>query len=259
MFLYNRFFRASKRRSRVKQKKALLIGLNYKGTGDELNGCENDVDDMANLLKSKFGYNYQDIKVLKDKDLTANSFLSLMTDFFAGAQPGDEYYFHFSGHGTQVCDYSGDEDDGLDEAVYVNGNAVSDDRINNILRSIPAGVRVTAVFDCCNSGTIADLRFRYLGGHLAKVESNRKAAANIIVISGCKDEQTSADAYIYEKGDYYGALTSSLIDLCEHEPVEEYGWLVFIGRLQEKLSGDYSQVPQLSSNFISDFNGFVKF
>ena len=32
-----------------------------------------------------------------------------------GAQPGDALFFHFSGHGGQVKDISGDEADGMDE------------------------------------------------------------------------------------------------------------------------------------------------
>ena len=35
---------------------ALLIGINYKGTSNELNGCINDVMNMRDVLIKHFGY-----------------------------------------------------------------------------------------------------------------------------------------------------------------------------------------------------------
>jgi hypothetical protein len=35
-------------------KKALLIGINYRGLDGELNGCINDVEQMKNILKEKY-------------------------------------------------------------------------------------------------------------------------------------------------------------------------------------------------------------
>ena len=35
---------------------ALLIGINYRDTESELSGCENDVDNMEQLLKNKLNY-----------------------------------------------------------------------------------------------------------------------------------------------------------------------------------------------------------
>lgn len=37
-------------------KKAVLIGCSYPGTQARLNGCINDVQCMAHLLKTKFGW-----------------------------------------------------------------------------------------------------------------------------------------------------------------------------------------------------------
>ena len=34
-----------------------------------------------------------------------------------GAQPGDAFFFHFSGHGSRVKDTDGDEADGWDETI----------------------------------------------------------------------------------------------------------------------------------------------
>ena len=61
-------------------KKALLIGINYRNTDNELTGCINDVNELKNILVKKCGY--QDIIVVSDdakikptKDNILNSFL----------------------------------------------------------------------------------------------------------------------------------------------------------------------------------------
>ena len=48
-------------------KKALLIGINYVGTENELNGCINDVKNMKTMLIDKLGYKSQNITMLTDE------------------------------------------------------------------------------------------------------------------------------------------------------------------------------------------------
>ena len=241
------------------RKKALLVGLNYRDTNAQLDGCENDVNSMASLLVSKFGYKRSNVRVLTDKEMSSTSTVTEeLNRLFSGAKGGDEFYFHYSGHGTQTTDYDGDETDGLDEALYTWNGLVTDDKINSIIKNLPSGCKLVMVFDCCHSGTIADLRYRYISDNFSKAEGTKKCSANIVSISGCKDNQTSADAFIPLKGDYYGALTSSIVDTLKESDGKE-DWISFIGDLQKKMRlGRYSQVPQLSSNFVEDFKGIVK-
>jgi len=42
-------------------KKALLIGINYRGTANELGGCINDVNSMKNILIKRCGYKEKNI------------------------------------------------------------------------------------------------------------------------------------------------------------------------------------------------------
>lgn len=85
----------------------------------------------------------------------------------AGNQSGDSLFFHFSGHGGQkqsVVDK--DEDDGMDETImpvdFHRAGEIIDDELNAILvRPLQPGVRLTAVFDCCHSGSALDLPFTY--------------------------------------------------------------------------------------------------
>lgn len=71
-----------------------------------------------------------------------------------------------SGHGGQVRDTSGDEDDGNDECIYPvdfkqAGHLLDDDLHAIMVKPLPAGCRLTAIFDSCHSATCLDLPYIY--------------------------------------------------------------------------------------------------
>ncbi|KAI9337879.1 peptidase C14, caspase domain-containing protein [Zopfochytrium polystomum] len=77
------------------------------------------------------------------------------------AQDGDP------GTGSAVKDVSGDEIDGMDETIvpldYEENGQILDDvgHFNIAVAPLPRGSRLTAIFDCCHSGSIMDLQFSY--------------------------------------------------------------------------------------------------
>merc|ERR1712125_105284 len=152
------------------QKKAVLVGINYLShQRGRLKGCINDVKNMQNFL-AKYGFNGQNVRVLTD-DLTDASrqptranILRDLRWLVQGARPGDSLFFHFSGHGSQVVDTSGDEDDGMDETIlpvdYNKAGQIIDDELHEILVApLPAGCKLTSLMDCCHSGTGLDLPY----------------------------------------------------------------------------------------------------
>lgn len=81
-----------------------------------------------------------------------------------GCQPGDSLVFHFSGHGSQQRNYTGDEIDGYDETLcpldFETQGMIVDDEINaTMVKPLPHGVRLHAIIDACHSGTMLDLPF----------------------------------------------------------------------------------------------------
>lgn len=71
-----------------------------------------------------------------------------------------------SGHGGQTPDLDGDEDDGYDEVIYPvdfrqAGHIVDDEMHRIMVQGLPAGVRLTAIFDSCHSGSALDLPYIY--------------------------------------------------------------------------------------------------
>jgi metacaspase-1 len=157
------------------RKRALLVGINYSGR-ERLRGCVNDVKCMQYLLSTRFGFRPGDTTVMTDKPCgiagvvammpTRRNILAGMAQLVAGAQPGDSLFFHFSGHGGQVVDRSGDEEDGYDETLIpmdwkVAGHIVDDECYDVMVRRLPAGARLTAVLDACHSGTGLDLPYQH--------------------------------------------------------------------------------------------------
>jgi len=155
------------------KKRALLIGCNYeKDAKSKLRGCVNDVKMIHELLISKFQYAPADVHCMTDKSGTGEFYPTkrkIMKQFrwlVSGARPGDSLFFLFSGHGSQVRDLDGDELDGMDEAIlpldYRTKGKIIDDIIHDeLVKPLPEGVRMTAVMDCCHSGTGMDLPYEH--------------------------------------------------------------------------------------------------
>ena len=70
-------------------------------------------------------------------------------------------------------------------------------------------------FDSCTSGSVCNLQYsiQSQNGIYYQVKNGNQAIANpgVIMISGCKDGQTSADIYDAEETEYEGAFTDGLI------------------------------------------------
>lgn len=70
------------------------------------------------------------------------------------------------GHGGQTQDLDGDEDDGYDEVIYpvdfrTAGHIVDDQMHDILVKPLAPGVRLTAIFDSCHSGSALDLPYIY--------------------------------------------------------------------------------------------------
>lgn len=154
------------------RRKAVLIGINYFGQRGQLRGCVNDVKNMSAFLHENFGYQRNDMVILTDDQQnpmsqpTKQNILRAMHWLVKDAQPNDSLFFHYSGHGGQTKDLDGDEEDGYDEVIYPVdfrqlGHIVDDEMHRILIKSLQTGVRLTAVFDSCHSGTALDLPYIY--------------------------------------------------------------------------------------------------
>jgi uncharacterized caspase-like protein len=157
---------------------ALLVGVSkYDNLKEDkwLRAPKTDVERMVRTLKL-LGARLEDMEILADgvdASRTRPTFNNINDAFarLAGrAGEDDHVVIYMSGHGTQIPDDNGDEEDGLDEAFlpadaipppagaarFDVGNAIRDDRIGELIDALRAkGAHVWLIADSCHSGTIS--------------------------------------------------------------------------------------------------------
>jgi len=284
-----------------------LIGINYFGTKAELKGCINDVKNVkAFLMKNGFPDTPEAMTVLTDDSKsmpTKGNIMAACGWLVKDAQVGDCLFFHYSGHGGQQEDKDGDEADGYDETILPcdyqkNGMIVDDDLHTILVKPLKQGIRFTAVFDSCHSGTALDLPFVYkatgtyqgpvsksqigssvLTAGMAFLSGDKKGAfsqikstvtntvaqtqidaknkkekssdADIVMIAGCKDDQTSADASI--GGAATGAMSFALMTFLSQNPRPTL--IQLLNGMRDLLaSKNFTQIPQMSTGHEMDPN-----
>ena len=262
-------------------KRALLIGVNrYQIPGADLRGCVNDVQNLKAVLLKYYGFTQANIKTLTDLQATKKKLQAGMESLVRGAKRGDVLLIHYSGHGSNVPDKNGDEADHRDEILCPSDldwkDPLLDDWLRTTFDGLRDGVNLTVIMDSCHSGTNTraihppdePVIERYLPSpwDLVAAESGRdlrgvvrtslrsgagrKAGKDIVdanipelLITGCRDTQTSADAFI--KGSYNGALTYPLV-----AALQEKKGKISCAELHARTAallkkGRYDQVPQL--------------
>jgi hypothetical protein len=247
---------------RPPQKFALLVGINYIGTQYELNGCINDIMNVKNALETKYNYNSANITILTD--LTSikpnkKNIIDSFTNMLQNAISGDYLVFQYSGHGSYIFDQSGDEKDERDETIVpLDLQQITDDEFRNIITAnLKPGVKLFGLFDSCHSGTVLDLRYNYFDSenfdNLTINEKMSDTAGQVIMISGCLDIQTSADAgfIIGGKVNYQGAMTNAFLSSL----APNISLKLLLENMRTTLkNNNFTQIPQLSCGRAVDIN-----
>ncbi|KAF8377321.1 hypothetical protein HHK36_030696 [Tetracentron sinense] len=194
------------------RKRALLCGVSYKGNIWELHGTINDVHCMRYFLVEKLGFPDDSILILTEEELdptkipTKRNIQKALKWLVEGCKSGDSLVFHYSGHGIQKRNLTGDELDGYDESLcpldYETEGVILDDEINEtIVQPLPQGVQLHAIIDASHSGTTLDLPFVYKinrrgksgwESHEPKSGANKGTSGGIAIsFSACGDNQSS--------------------------------------------------------------------
>ena len=197
------------------KKKALTIGLAYENGSPSITSLPGTIND-SDLFTERLQGQGWDVTQITDRqeNVTKAAILQAFDDLVEGAVPGDVLMFFFSGHGLSSVDLEGLEHDGTDEFILAGQSRkengfldfdersyqISDDEIRtHLIMPLPEGVKITLVFDACNSGTVVDMPFQY-SRNTNTFEENKNpiySPADVLVISGSRADQES---YVQEDG-----------------------------------------------------------
>lgn len=265
-------------------RRAICVGINKFANYPQfaLNGCVNDAKDMAALCKNLLGFKASEVTVLTDAQATKAAIIAKLKAAVADAKAGklDYLVFSWSSHGTQMTDTSGDEPDGKDEAFVPydiaekNGDwdpahIITDDEFHDLFQQLPESVLLEVYLDTCHSGTglrgaefslhapqpkfiappspIAQgtVRQKNVRGFKLASRGTEAPATHQILWSGCKADQTSADAYF--NGRYNGAFTYYFVKVMT-ETNNQQSRATVVQQMRAAMKGKFTQIPQLETN-----------
>lgn len=215
----------------------------YAGWSGELAGCEFDAGDLATIASDR-GF---ESRTILSEQATAAAVIGAVGDAGEDLVEGDLLLVTYSGHGSQLPDASGDEPDGLDETWALFDRQVLDDELAELWAALAPGVRVLVLSDSCHSGSVvrelavtgenlgpfdlfadqparpvAAVRALPKGVARSTYEANRATyaavrlavpppgldiRAHVLLLSGCQDDQESAD------GGRNGLFTETLLSV----------------------------------------------
>ncbi|HEX9960170.1 MAG TPA: caspase family protein, partial [Pyrinomonadaceae bacterium] len=148
------------------KKRALLIGINkyrYLKEKGQLKGCVNDVLAIEETLEHQFGFDRNEITVLKDEAATRDGIISELKKLAAECEPNDVIVFHFSGHGSQRLSQIPGKPNGVEETIVPCDSGrkkhpnrdISDENIKAWVSHLAKKTsNITLFFDNCFSGSV---------------------------------------------------------------------------------------------------------
>ena len=250
-------------------KKALIIGINYyKNFKYLLQGCINDAWIVRNFLIDAYDYLPENTVIMRDDYKFDNklfpnreNILRELNSIITNSDENDDIHIHYSGHGYFLNDNNNDETDRHDEVLVAIGNnnkgnleIIIDDELNKIFAKNKS--RTMAVFDCCNSGTIGDLKntFRYNSKRKSiekdlSIENKNDKTKNVFILSGARDDQFAFDAYNSFYKLSMGVMTSTFLNVIRRNKHE-----IKLLDLQKQICEDLihlgfiDQTPTVSSS-----------
>jgi hypothetical protein len=177
------------------RKKSLLIGINYVGSAHALQGCHQDIDNIAEFLNYR-GYSNDHRSRIILSDIpgvpyqspyfpTGHNILAAM-DWLV-SEPNCTLFLHYSGHGGQIRDTDGNRSTGLDDSIvpidYEQMGQISSTLLHeHLVTRMAPGCTLFIIMDCCHSGSAVELPFVYRSDADGQINlmDNLKAGAQLV-------------------------------------------------------------------------------
>lgn len=212
------------------------------GWSGTLGGCVSDATAMKDVATQR-GFQ---ATLLLNEEATVGALHQHLQAAAASLREGDFFFLTYAGHGGQVPDTNEDEPDGYDETWCLYDGQLVDDTLYGAFCTFAPGVRIFVMSDSCHSGSVVRDP-KVLAAREAAREHKEKtpgpnarqaprdvtvaefkrnpdtyaaqstwwpshstpedSAAMVVLLSGCKDDQTSGD------GPKHGAFTQGFLDV----------------------------------------------
>jgi hypothetical protein len=174
-------------------RRAVLVGINYRGQSGELSGCHNDIFNVKQYIMNVHGYREQNILILVDDGRhhypNRANIVNALLNVVASSQSGDSVYFHYSGHGGLLnADWNvfKTNNKDYDETLYPldhsrSGHIRDFSLFKHFVQPMRAGVTVTCVIDACHSGAVLELPYSYqpTDGGTIRMQRNMTSLSNL--------------------------------------------------------------------------------
>ena len=248
---------------------ALLIGIgNYPEEygWNKIHG-NNDISIIQAAL-SRQGFTEDHITLLQDSAATKDNIMKALDNLSARLSQGDVAYIHFSGHGQQVTDLNGDEEDGFDEAwipfdarkqyepgVYEGECHILDDEINSILTKLRVRVgargKIIVIADACHSGSgsrglmdnevfVRGTQDKFIIPRKTSNVKKKPEPTEWLFVAACKPYQSNYE-YRSPEGEYFGVL--SYVIATDKKAFETCRYLELLSDWSKDIS-EKSRYPQ---------------
>lgn len=240
-----------------------------------LSGCENDARAMRQLLSSRFGFEERNAVLLINEQATRQAIITAWQSLIEKTQAGDTVFIQYSGHGSQMRDVHGDEEDGMDETILPHDTRdpgrqvfdITDDEIKEWVDALLAKTdNVVMLFDCCHSASATrqvgaptvptrradpdprDPPPAATGARSVEVVEHGPSGwfppnERLVFMAGCRDDEESNEHRAPEGG-RYGALTYFLMQAMQSAAADATFRDVFESVTAE-VSSRYRQHPQI--------------
>jgi hypothetical protein len=277
-------------RTSAPKRRALLVGIDrylnlptysisFRRTITNLRGASNDVREMQAVLTTVCEFRPEDVRTLTNSDASRDAIIQAFQDWLVrGTKPGDLALFYFTGHGTQVLDQNGDEDDGFDEALCPydivpnqstaeKAKVLLDDKIGEMIMAMKDRT-VVFIADACFSGTLtrgfgseqyatlestparSDPKYMWPVRGILPPSNVTQSALDVpgsqIEISSCRADQESVEIS-FANGEFHGAFTSAMVEGLRQRKSMTYGGLIDYARrvVSDRYRLGHIQNPQL--------------
>lgn len=265
-------------------RRALVVGIDTYAV-KPLDGCVADAQLIAQLLRERFEFAEDNIRVLLNGDASRDAVLAELDALVDRTGPDDVAFVYYAGHGSMVEDDNGDEGTGFDNTFCVCEDPrqdIRDDELAQRLETLGARTPHTVlVIDACNSGTItrdgaggtgrftAPVKRTATATGAPKPKRTAKAAstsgstatasaaaplaaaplssARYVLIAACRDGEIAQEAAIPgDESVHHGALTYALSQELERAKSGDT-WRDVFERAAARVSAVHlAQHPQLA-------------